>query len=283
MNCHVFEKHNVQQDHVDLVRLIFLSCALWCFRDLLPKFPSLQDLTLETCINVRKICSPSLERLNLELGQGKPGHRSPRVEFDVPRIKKFAIEGPVIPWVCFTSTSSEYWESHVSIMSYNPLNTSVFLELNQLLTELSQSKIYLSLDFRSRYSFDYDFGDFEGLPKLQVENVSVVTEYLPSLSCYAVFDGLFRLCRTRFITLYLLPESYPGAKKNNDFVCKKIVQGMKGTCSFQSCFMYGLRDVEIVNVEIYDEVVGAWRPQLLDASKSLTEEQKIRFQLKWNL
>ncbi|KAL3640852.1 hypothetical protein CASFOL_015820 [Castilleja foliolosa] len=280
----------------DIPRLCHLRClvlcnvefdTLWCFGDLLPMLTSLHDLTLERCKDVRKVCSPSLERLTFELGQGKPGHRSPKVEFDVPSIKKFTIEGPVIPWVCFKSTSSEYWESHVSIMSYNHLNTSVFLELNQLLTELRQSKIYLSLDFRSRISFDYDFGDFEGLLKPQVENVTVVTEYLPSLSYYAVFDGLFRLCLPRLMTLYLLPESYRGAKKNNDFVCKTLVQGMKGTCSCQSCFMYGLHDVEIVNVEIYDQVVPAWRPlpleSLLDASKGLTEEQKIRFQLKWNL
>ncbi|KAL3640851.1 hypothetical protein CASFOL_015819 [Castilleja foliolosa] len=280
----------------DIPKLCQLKClvllnvefdTLWCFGDLLPMLTSLHDLTLERCKEVRKVCSPSVELLTFELGQGKPGHRSPRVEFDVPSIKKFTIEGPVIPWVCFKSTASEYWESHVSIMSYNPINTSLFLELNQLLTELSQSKVYLSLDLRSKYSFDYEFGDFEGLLKPQVENVKVVIEYLPSLSCYALFDGLFRLCRPRFITLYLLPESYRGAKKNNDFLCKTLVQGMKGTCSFQSCFIHGLRDVEIVNVEIYDKAVRVWRPlpleSLLDVSRSLTKQQKIRYQLKWNL
>ncbi|KAL3640862.1 hypothetical protein CASFOL_015830 [Castilleja foliolosa] len=279
----------------DIPKLCQLKClvlcnvefdTLWCFDDLLPKLTSLQDLTLGNCKNVRKVCSPSLERLTFD-----PSHRS-RVEFDVPSIKKFTLKRSsigrsVIPLVCFKSTSRKYWESHVSIKSYDPLNTSLFLELNQLINELSQSKIYLSLDFGSRDSFDYEVGDFEGLPKPQVENVTVDIEDLPSLNCYALFDGLFLLCRPRFITQSLLPESYRGAKENNDFVCKTLVQGLKGTCSFQSLYKYGLRDLEEVNVEIYDEAVPAWKPlpleSLLDASKNLTEEQKIRFQLKWNL
>ncbi|KAL3640867.1 hypothetical protein CASFOL_015835 [Castilleja foliolosa] len=279
----------------DIPKLCQLKClvlcnvefdTLWCFSDLLPKFASLLDLTLEECKNVRKVCSPSLERLTFE-----PSHRS-RVEFDVPSIKKFTlrrsgINHSVFPLVCFKSTSSKYWESHVSIKSYDPLKTSLFLELNQLLNELSQSKIYLSLDFGSRDSFDYEVGDIEGLPKPQVENVTVDIKYLSSLSCYALFDGLFWLCRPRFITQSLLPEWSIDAKKNNDFVCKTLVQGMKGTCSFQSLYKYGLCDLEEVNVEIYDETVPVWRPLPLESflgpSKRLVEEQKIRFHMKWNL
>ncbi|KAL3640858.1 hypothetical protein CASFOL_015826 [Castilleja foliolosa] len=277
----------------DLPRLCELRCLVlcnlefdtfWYFGDLFPELPSLQDLTLKNCKNVREVCSPSLERVTFE-----SDHRS-RVEFDVPSIKKFTLEGSVIPWVFFKSTSSKYWESRVSITCEHDhrarLSTSWFIELNQLLTELSQSKIYLSLHIRSKYSFDYEVDDFEGLTRPQVENVTVDIIYLPSLSCYALFDGLFRLCCPSFITQYLLPESSIGAKRN-DFVSKILVQGMKRTCSFQSCFMYGLLDIEEVNLEIYDEDVPAWIPlplkSLLDASKSLTKEQKIRFQLKWNL
>ncbi|KAL3640869.1 hypothetical protein CASFOL_015837 [Castilleja foliolosa] len=261
--------------------------TFWYFSDLLPELPSLQDLTLIRCADVGEVCSPSLERLTFE---PYGSDQSSRVEFDVPSIKKFTLEGSDIPSVCFKSTSSKYWESHVSIKcEYDRahLSTSWFLELNQLLTELSQSRIYLSLHVRSKYSFDYEVGGFEGLPKHQVENVTVDMDYLPSLSCYALFDGLFRICRPKFITLYLLSESRDGAKTNNDFICKTLVQGMKGTCSFQSLWKYGLRDLEEVNVEIYDEAGPAWRPlpseSLLDASKGLTKEQKIRFQLKWNL
>ncbi|KAL3640859.1 hypothetical protein CASFOL_015827 [Castilleja foliolosa] len=273
----------------DIPKLCQLRClvlinvefgTLWCFSDLLPKFPFLLDLTLENCKNVLKICSPSLERFTFE-----SDHRS-RIEFDVPSIKKFTLRRSGMNNSVFKSTSSKYWESHVSIRRYAPPDTSLFLELNQLLTELSQSKIYLSLDFGSGKSFDYEVGDFEGLPKPQVENVTVDIEDLPSLSCYALFDGLFWLCRPRFITQSLLPESYRGAKENNDFVCKTLVQGLKGTCSFQSLYKYGLRDLEEVNVDLYDKAVRAWRPlpleSLLDASKSLTKKQKIRFQLKWN-
>ncbi|KAL3640870.1 hypothetical protein CASFOL_015838 [Castilleja foliolosa] len=268
--------------------------TLWCLGDLLPMFPYLQDLTLIDCTNVREVCSPSLERLTFKQYFGS------RVEFDIPSIDKFTLECSFLPSVCFKSTSSKYWESHVSITcEYDRahLSTSWFLELNQLLTELSQSKIYLSLHVKSKYSFDYEVGGFEGLTRPQVENVTVNMNRLPSLSCYALFDGLFRICRPRFITLYLLPEWrddpdllpewHDYAKKNNDFICKTLVQGMKGACSFQSLCMYGLHDLEEVNVVIYDEAVPAWRPlpleSLLDASRSLTEEQKIQFQLKWNL
>ncbi|KAL3625802.1 hypothetical protein CASFOL_030359 [Castilleja foliolosa] len=277
---------------IDLPMLCQLKClllcevefeTLWCFGDWSSKFPSLQDLTLQNCMNVREVCCPSLEHLTFYSNQDS------MVEFDVPSICEFRHEGSHIPLVCFKSTSSGYWESHVSIIINcdSPLSTSWFLELNQLLTELSKSKTYLSLDIDLEDSFDYEVVDFEGLPKPQVENVTVNMDYLPSLSCYALFDGLFRLCRPRFITLYLLPESSNGAKKNNDFVCKTLAQGMKGTCSSQSLRMYGLRDLEEVNVEIYDETVPVWKTlsleSLLDASKILTKEQKIRFKLKWNL
>ncbi|KAL3640866.1 hypothetical protein CASFOL_015834 [Castilleja foliolosa] len=284
-----------------LPKLSELRCLVLCnvefdtlFVDLLPKLSSLQDLTLERCQDVRKVFSPTLERLTF-----KPYFGS-RVEFDIPSIKKFTLEGSVIPSVCFKLTSSKYWESHVSIKCEKDrahLSTSWFLELNQLLTELSQSRIYLSLHIRSKYSFDYEVGGFEGLPKPQVENVTV-DMHCPSLSCYALFDGLFRICRPRFITLYLLPQWHDDdpyllrkwndyAKKNNDFICKTLVQAMKRTCSFQILCMNGLHDLEEVNVKLYDKDVPAWRPlpleSLLDASKSLTEWQKIRFQLKWNL
>ncbi|KAL3640863.1 hypothetical protein CASFOL_015831 [Castilleja foliolosa] len=267
--------------------------TLWCLGDLLPMFPSLQDLTLIHCVDVREVCSPSLERITF-----KPSNFGSRVEFDIPSIDKFTFEGSIIPSVCFKSTSSKYWESHVSIKcEYDRahLSTSWFLELNQLLTELSQSKIYLSLHVKSKYSFDYEVGGFEGLPKPQVENVTVNMYCLPSLSCYALFDGLFRICRPRFITLDLLPQWHDDnlhewndyAKKNNDFICKTLVQAMKRTCSFQILCMNGLHDLEEVNVKLYDKDVPAWRPlpleSLLDASKSLTKRQKIRFQLKSNL
>ncbi|GFP89487.1 F-box/LRR-repeat protein at2g42730 [Phtheirospermum japonicum] len=244
------------------------------YGDLSTKFPSLKELTLRYCCNAQdeiRICSRSLEHLNFEQGYYKVS----RVEFDVPSIRKFMFEGWVIPSLSFISTSSE-WESHLSI-KFDFLSTSWFLELNKFLTELSRSKIYLTL-----HSFDYNVEDIQALftKKHEVENLTLDFAGLPSSTASAIFCFLLRLCRPKLIT-----ELSSCRKAHNDFLCKKLAQGVNGEFSNPSNSMHGLHDLEDVSAQLYDEVVAAWcdvpLESFLDASTSPKDKQTIRFQLKW--
>ncbi|GFQ03638.1 putative F-box/LRR-repeat protein at5g41840 [Phtheirospermum japonicum] len=274
---------------IDLSRLHELRCLVLCdvkfdvlcLADLSCRFSSLEDLTLKRCPTVREVCSRSLKRLTFAQDDRSS------VEFDVPSIRKVTFEvDKCIPSVCFKSTSSEYWESYVSINYKNLLYTEWFLELNKLLTRLRGSKISISLRVHCTEGFDYKMADIEGLSKPEVEDLTVNIDYIPSLTCSALFDGLFRLCRPKFITQYLLPESYYRWKTNNYFLFKTFfVEQVNKKCWVSRHFMYGLHDLKEASVQLFDEDVAVWRDlpleSYLDASKSPKEKQKIRFKLEW--
>ncbi|GFP80732.1 F-box/LRR-repeat protein at3g59200 [Phtheirospermum japonicum] len=256
--------------------------------DLSSNFPSLKDLTLHSYTFFQeevRISSCSLVRLDFRHESDVGRDIKSRIIFDVPSIRKFTFEGRTIPSLSFRSNSRDQWESHISITHFHGPTTFWFRKLNKFLTKLRRSKIHLSLKVSSPKSFDYAP---EGLTKKQeVENLTVDYSGLPSLTCYALFDGVFRICRPKCITQYLVPKpSYDRWKRNNDFLCKIFIRGMDGEfLSTPINFMNGLHDLEEVNAQLYDEVVAAWRPipleLLLDASKSPANKQTIRFQMKW--
>ncbi|GFQ03115.1 hypothetical protein PHJA_002455300 [Phtheirospermum japonicum] len=74
--------------------------------------------------------------------------------------------------------------------------------------------------------FDYEVGDIRGLPKHDVENLTICRIGLrpPALSCFALFHGLFWT----------------------------LVRGLNDE------HVYGLHDLEKVNVLLFDDDVAAW-------------------------
>ncbi|KAL3645024.1 hypothetical protein CASFOL_010204 [Castilleja foliolosa] len=300
--------------------LSYVSFKTLCLGDLLYRFPFLKDFTLylnRSSKNIDtvfeegiQISNCSLERIKLVLKDfsNYSKVKRPRVKFDVPSVREFTFEAAVIPCLSFMSTSpSREWESHVSINfeDRNGLSTIWFNELSELLTELSQSKTHLSLNVgRNTSSFDYKLGDtiIQGLRKHELENLSIDMTDLPSLSCYALFDGLFRLCRPMFITQYYKDDPdkrryghhYDSdnhmEKTNIDFLCQTLEQGINIKVSRPTEFMYGLNDLEEVNAQAFDmdDVTAEWKPipfeSLLDDDtpyKHVQAKIRTRLLLKW--
>ncbi|KAL3650305.1 hypothetical protein CASFOL_006708 [Castilleja foliolosa] len=237
------------------------------------RFPSLKDLTLERC-TTQEISSRSIERLHLAAG-----HHSLSVKLDVPSVRKIRIEieSDEISSLSFVSTPMEC-ESDVSIKNFRSgLTTSWFLQLNKLLIELSVSTIYLSLNMFSSYSeknCQYEVGDIRGLPKPKLESLTLNMIPIGALEYFALFHGLFQICRPKFIT-----ANCRRSDGNNNLLCKTLSRGLD-----DDKYMYGLHDLEDVNVLFFDKDVDAWRPlplkSFLDPSVSVGK-QKVRFQLKW--
>ncbi|KAI3469459.1 hypothetical protein Pfo_026122 [Paulownia fortunei] len=254
------------------------------FRDFSLKFPCLEDLTLRYCYGYKgiKISSPSLECISLAQT------RMLRAKFDVPSIRKFKFSGSSFPSLSLTTVARE-WESDIPMTcSRYHLSASWFLELKKFLTKLSLSKISISIGFFLEKRIDF-VGDIQGLPKPVVENLTL-SMHSPSSVCSALLDGLFWSCRPKVITQYWFPRSCIAEKANNDFLellCKTLIQQASQNCCIPNQNMFGLRDLEEVNVEFFEEILTEWRPlpwkTLLDASTSPENSRKIRFQLKWGL
>ncbi|KAL3645020.1 hypothetical protein CASFOL_010200 [Castilleja foliolosa] len=299
--------------------LSYASFKTLCLGDLLYRFPFLKDFTLYINLSSEnidtifeegiQISNCSLERIKLVLKDfSNYGEvKRPRVKFDVPSVREFTFEAAVIPCLSFMSTSpSREWESHVSIeCPQHGFSTIWFNELSELLTQLSQSKTHLSLNVgRNTSSFDYKVRDkiILGLRKHQLENLSIDMTDLRSLSCYALFDGLFRLCRPKLITQYYKydPDKrryghhYDSdnhmEKTNIDFLCQTLEQGINIKVSRPTEFMYGLNDLEEVNAQAFDmdDVPADWKPipleSLLDDDtpyKHVQAQIRTRLLLKW--
>ncbi|KAL3650311.1 hypothetical protein CASFOL_006714 [Castilleja foliolosa] len=245
------------------------------------RLPFLKDLTLLGC-RTQEVSSPSLERLYFATGYR---YRSLNVKFDVPSIRKFRLEidNEEIPSLSFVSASRD-WESDVFIRTYRRgFSTLWFRGLNKLLTELSLSKMYLSLNMAAKKiddeHWDYEVGAIRGLPKPKVESLTLDMFPIRALHSFVIFHGLFQICRPTFIIVNMLGNVDGIA--NNNMLRKTLARGLDDK------FMYGLHDLEEVNVHLFDEDADEWRPlpleSLLDPSISPSGRQKTRFQLKWKL
>ncbi|KAL3645038.1 hypothetical protein CASFOL_010218 [Castilleja foliolosa] len=294
-----------------------------CLGDLLSRFPLLKDFTLylnrqstnrfDTIFEEGiQISNSSLECIKLLVLERIKNYyievRRPRVKFDVPSVRKLTIECAVIPVLSFMSTPpSRQWESHVSIQcdDHNKdgfcFSTLWFNKLSELLTELSRSKTHLSLKGFYKSSFEYKVGDkiIQGLRKHELENLTIDMTNLASFSCYAIFDGLFRLCRPKLITQYYKDKgryshhyrNYSDKEKTKfDFLCRTLEEGINFKVSRPTQFMYGLNDLEEVNAQTFDmnDILAEWKPipfeSLLDADapdEHVQAKQKIRLLLKW--
>ncbi|KAL3650308.1 hypothetical protein CASFOL_006711 [Castilleja foliolosa] len=229
--------------------------------------PSLKDLTIRDC-KTEVVSSPSLERLYFATEE------CTSVKFDVPSIRKFRLEidDEEIPSLSFVSASRD-WESDVFIRTYRRgFSTLWFRGLNKLLTELSLSKMYLSLNMAAEVldeHWDYEVGAIRGLPKHKVESFTLDMFHLRAVDYFAFFHGLFQICRPTFIIA------------NNNMLRRTLARGLDNK------YMYDLHDLEEVNVHLFDKDVDAWRSlpleSLLDPSTSPSRRQKTRFQLKWKL
>ncbi|KAL3644995.1 hypothetical protein CASFOL_010175 [Castilleja foliolosa] len=285
--------------------------------DLLSRFTFLKDFTLYLKYSRKnidtvfeegiQISNSSLERIKLVLKyfQCSAEGRKPRVKFDVPSVRKFTFEGDVIPCLSFISTPpSREWESHVSIQCpQDGFSAFWFNELSELLTQLSQSKTHLHV-CPDLETFGYKVGDkiIQSLRKHELENLTIDMTGQPSLSCYALFDGLFRLCRPKLITQsrrrryrkrymnYCYENENYTEITNIDFLCQILDQGINFKLSSPTQFMFGLNDLEEVSAQTLDmdNVPAEWRPipfeSLLDADTPYKYEQaqiRTRLLLKW--
>ncbi|KAL3645003.1 hypothetical protein CASFOL_010183 [Castilleja foliolosa] len=257
-----------------------------CLDDLLSN-----SLTLRTSPYILTVV---VKILVLFLEKGYNEGEKPRVKFDVPSVRKFTYEGAVIPCLSFISTPpSREWESNVSIKcnTKHGLSAFWFNELSELLTGLSQSKTHLPLHIDSNaVRFDYN------VCKHELENLTIETKDLPVLSCYAFFDGLFRLCSPKLITQYYGNDSklitqyygndsdrrqYNRPTNNIDFLCQILEQGVNFKVSSPTQFLYGLNDLEEVNAQAFDmdNVSAEWRPIPFDAH--VQTHQRVRLLMKW--
>ncbi|CAA0822018.1 Unknown protein [Striga hermonthica] len=275
--------------HLELTCLTINTLLLG---DLSCKFPLLRDLSMQ-CDYLESdlfISSHSIEHLDIETYLITD---TVSLEFDVPSIRKFKFKsGDNLPSsMSFKSTNLREWESHVTMSGFYPY-TSMFLALRNFLTQLSPSKLYLTIIVDHVDKADYEMEDLLGLPcTLQLENLMIETKYLVSLAGYALFDGLFRLCRPKCITQHLLSERRYGNEGcvTDDFLCKILERGMKGHYLYPSNFLHGLHGLEEAYVQApVDEAVGAWRlvtgDLCSDISALASQERhgkKIRFLLKW--
>ncbi|KAL3642662.1 hypothetical protein CASFOL_013477 [Castilleja foliolosa] len=243
------------------------------------RLPSLKDLTIRKC-RTQEVSCPSLERLYFAT------EHYTSVKLDVPSIRKFRFEIKYdeIPSLCFVSAHRE-WECDVFIKIYlSSFSTSWFCSLNKLLTELSLSKMYLSLNIGMAqgmlYGCQFEVGAIRGLPKHKVETCTIDMLCPRAVDCFAFFHGLFQICRPTFIIVNYRLCNVDGIA-NNTMLHKTLARGLDDKC------MYGLHDLEEVNVHLFDEDADAWRPlpleSLLDPSISLSGGQKTRFQLKWKM
>ncbi|CAA0822014.1 Unknown protein [Striga hermonthica] len=131
----------------------------------------------------------------------------------------------------------------------------------------------------SKHSFNYDVWDFNGLTLHQVEEltIDVMDCDMPSLTSFAIFDGLFRLCRPKFITQQNQTLDAP-----RDFLFKTFLRHeISHECSARSLGMYGLRHLEEVRAQIFYADVYTWWLITWDTWDALKDKKKIRFQLKW--
>ncbi|KAL8533016.1 hypothetical protein ACS0TY_009320 [Phlomoides rotata] len=236
------------------------------FNDFSSKFPCLKDLAIHRCrcYEEIQISSPSLECINIK------EDNIIRVKFDVPCIRKFTFSGSTSSSISIMfETTSSNWESSIYIYhSFRPpIRASWFLQLNEFLKKLSQSKVSLSLEFLLEPSLDHN-ASLEGLVKPEVENLTISGPYSVRPP---TFHALLQLCRPIYITQYCrLPES-----------CITNENRMMHRLGLNSCIAYqrmsgGECDLEEASVEFYDESVSAWCPTSPEA-----DEQRLRLHLTW--
>ncbi|KAL8518710.1 hypothetical protein ACS0TY_009888 [Phlomoides rotata] len=248
------------------------------FNDFSSRFPCLKDLSIHycRCYQVIQISSPSLECINIK----EDNINILRMKFDVPCIRNFTFYGSCSSALTFKTTSRSNWDASIHIYHYfPPIGDSWFLQLNEFLKKLSQSKVSLTLQIMSKANLDYAF-DLQGLTKPQVENLTISGPHSVSP---ATFHTLFQLCRPIYITQYWLPEfsNINGKKRFNDFM-EFVYKRMIHQIGFNSCIAYqrmlsgGECDLEEVSVEFYDESVSAWCPTSPEA-----DEQRLRLHLTW--
>ncbi|CAA0822000.1 F-box protein [Striga hermonthica] len=247
--------------------------------DLSCKFPLLRELSIHHCSfqgDYLLISCPTIECLNITNRFAKTAS----VEFDVPSIRKFKFRS----WenlpssLTFKSTSFREWESHLSITSHCCVGNLGVIGLNKLLTSLGQSKIHLRIEVVDIHSFNYDVWEFNGLKLHKVEELTIdgMHSNILSLTSFALFNGLFRLCRPKFITQQNKTPS------PSDFLFKMFLRhGINHECSARSLCMYALRHLEEVRAQIFDLDVDTWRFIPMDTWDALKDQKKIRFQLMW--
>ncbi|KAG8370078.1 hypothetical protein BUALT_Bualt14G0080200 [Buddleja alternifolia] len=249
------------------------------FHDFSLKFPCLEDLSLHQCYgyNNIEISSRSLKYISLihedELNKAK---------FEVSRICKFKFTGSSIPSLSFMTPSREY-ESYISFTFTsrdNVLGDCWFYDLKKFLTELSPSRISLSITMFLDKS-KYCVGNDGGHPIPVVENLMIKIH--PSAWLWsAVFDDVFWSCRPKFIT-FCDDDDDEYIFKTGMVLCTFLVPQASQDCSGKFSYM---NDLEEVNVEFFEETLKEWQPLLpwkvfLSSSKFKENKKQFRFGLKW--
>ncbi|CAA0821995.1 Unknown protein [Striga hermonthica] len=255
--------------------------------DLSSKFPFLKHLTLHDFWAYPKeivISSRSLERLNFICFEQ---YSEKKIRFDVPSLDKFTYKGPLIHHISFAPTS-KFRVSRLAIEENDGLSTAWFGKLENLVKELGRSEIHICLSLGSKAILDYEADEFQRVSKPEVDSVTVHMDGLSSITCYVLFDGLFRIFRPKIIAHYILPESSCGRKTNNDLLGKTLLEGLNGKFSAigSHFIMWSVNDIKEVNVQLLDDDdVGVWTPlswdSFLDASRSTYRKRDVRFQLAW--
>ncbi|CAA0809415.1 Unknown protein [Striga hermonthica] len=283
---------------------LVLCRVSFCGDDLSSKFPSLKDLTLECPMPESletRVSSRSLERFKLV---SFPCYSHYTFKLDVPCLRRFTFDGSLSHDISIASASRNL-VSCLTITEEGHLTTTLFKKLDNFLTGLEQSEVHLCLHLCSQIILDYEPGDLEGLPKHEVANFTIDVYGLSFITCYVLFDGLFRIIRPKFLKHYLHPKSTCGKIRpmlvndylvhlesscsentNNDFLGKRLFEGVNGSiCSVRSHPMRSVHDLKEVTVQLFDDDAYEWTTvtwdSFFDASTSTNRKQQIRFQLEW--
>ncbi|KAL3849994.1 hypothetical protein ACJIZ3_011876 [Penstemon smallii] len=240
------------------------------------KFPCLEDLTIYRCSGYLEveISGPALKRISLTHVR-----KLDRAEFDVPSIQKFEFSVANLPYMSFTTASREC-ESYISV-SEDVYDVSWFNELKFFLTELSQSRISLSVYISIEHELLY-LQDSQGFPIPVVENL-MLRVYPESTMC-SVLNNLFWSCHPKFITLGGTNNLEERNMKMLGLLCRDEFR--QTNPDYLNPAENLLCNLQKVNVEFFDRTLMQWQSfppwELFFINSKIKQgREKIRFRLRW--
>ncbi|XP_057771919.1 uncharacterized protein LOC130991624 isoform X3 [Salvia miltiorrhiza] len=164
------------------------------FHDLESRLPCLEDMSLVRCYcTAIRVKSSSLQRISIVQRDAS------KLELEVPNLAVFSYSGGSVPWFISIKARDEC-ESHISMEFDHFLTSSWYLCLHKLLTQLSPSRINLTINIGLRARSVNDTR-VVGKP-VAVENLRIETKY--DAACF--LQCLFRICRPKLVTHCLLDE-----------------------------------------------------------------------------
>ncbi|KAL3628058.1 hypothetical protein CASFOL_028160 [Castilleja foliolosa] len=258
-------------------------------------FPCLEDLTLSRCYGIKELTlsSRSIKCLKIE------ARGSIAVVIDAPNICCFEYACIYLPSsMSFTTSPGHKWTSSMILHHFannlgdnddDRVTPSWLQNLNEVLAALSRSEITLHLSkCVGKWAFEESVLDMRSnYPRLTVvESLEFILNQCDSrLSLSSLVNGLFRICRPRYVgwcLLYGEPQNEWEREQMGltEFLCTILVTERE-----RRSYIWQ-QDLEEVVLEARD-IDGGWHmaclSELLQSIRETPRNVPIRFQLKWKL